>query len=294
MNFINSDAELRLYIPNAFSTIEGEPTLFDKLLPWIRQAGELITGRLTGEAVSRALLAESQHRHEVAVAARLTAHLALCEAIPALDLVLTDRGFGVVSTDTVAPASADRVARLIRSHREAADRTATTLLTMLEASDSLRSLWLDSEAGEYWTTTLVSTPLAARELLLPEETPPVQLLDWHAALRKETDPLESVMADRWFGEELMDAIRGRRDPEGFGRFSPMRRRIHRRMLSILGALRAGKRDRAVMMADALVETIRQAPPALFPEWRRSPAALLFDPTDDMIFKNQKNDGGYWL
>lgn len=294
MHFINSDTELRLYIPNAFSTLEGEPTLFDKLLPWIRQAEEQITQRLTGPAAARALLAGSQHRHEVAAAARLTAHLALCEAIPALDLVLTDRGFGVVSTDTVAPASADRVNRLIRSHQEAADCGATTLLMMIEDSDELRPLWLDSDAGIYWTSTLISTPLAARELLLPGESPSGTLLDWHATLRKETDPLESLMADRWFGEELMDAVRGRRDPEGFARRGELRRRMHYRMLSILSSLRAGKREQAVKAADSMVETIRQAPATLFPEWRRSPTSLLFDPTDDMIFKNKKNDGGYWL
>lgn len=64
----------------------------------------------------------------------MVCHLAFWDAIPQLDLVLTPTGFGVVSNDNVAPASADRVAALRKQLRRLG------LAHVEEAVDILREL----------------------------------------------------------------------------------------------------------------------------------------------------------
>ena len=38
MKIITSDEQLRMLIPNVLTTVEGEPTLFDKLAPFLESA----------------------------------------------------------------------------------------------------------------------------------------------------------------------------------------------------------------------------------------------------------------
>ena len=56
-------------------------------------------------------------------------------AIPHLDLVLTDNGFGVVSNQNVAPASAERVNRLIQQVQQSLDDTIDELLDSVKDED---------------------------------------------------------------------------------------------------------------------------------------------------------------
>ena len=58
----------------------------------------------------------------------LVANRALVQALPALDLILTPNGFGVVNNANVVPASRDRVDRLLASLLAARDRALDFLL----------------------------------------------------------------------------------------------------------------------------------------------------------------------
>jgi hypothetical protein len=63
------------------------------------------------------------------------ANFALFEAIPFLDIVLTSTGFGIVSNDNIAPASADRVKALAARAMEAANDGMDALLQFIETSE---------------------------------------------------------------------------------------------------------------------------------------------------------------
>lgn len=73
---------------------------------------------------------------------RLATRVAVLEAynlaIPHLDLVLTENGFGVVSNQNVAPASRDRVLRLAQQVRDSRDDAVDDLLDRLRGKEQWR------------------------------------------------------------------------------------------------------------------------------------------------------------
>lgn len=73
---------------------------------------------------------------------RLATRVAVLEAynlaIPHLDLVLTENGFGVVSNQNVAPASRDRVLRLAQQVRDSRDDAVDDLLDRLRGEEQWR------------------------------------------------------------------------------------------------------------------------------------------------------------
>lgn len=75
---------------------------------------------------------------------------AYAEAIPSLDLVLTPTGFGVVSNQNVAPASADRVERLLARVRHERDDALDALIRELRC----QSLWHDTPQARSFFTSL--------------------------------------------------------------------------------------------------------------------------------------------
>lgn len=87
-------------------------------------------------------------------------------AIPQLDLVLTPNGFGVVSNQNVAPASADRVAAL----RKAVHIAECAYLD--EIIDALRPLvdWSDSTHGRYFFNNLFWRGEHVRRFGVPNAT----------------------------------------------------------------------------------------------------------------------------
>ncbi len=73
---------------------------------------------------------------------RLATRVAVLEAynlaIPHLDLVLTENGFGVVSNQNVAPASRDRVLRLAQQVRDSRDDAVDDLIDALRGKEQWR------------------------------------------------------------------------------------------------------------------------------------------------------------
>lgn len=101
---------------------------------------------------------------------------AFLDAVPQLDLVLTSTGFGVVSNDNVAPASADRVRSLKESLalRQGAlfDQIVTVLQGMEEWNNSCSAVWfcavLFLTCHEIASMTGKPATLTERDLALPE------------------------------------------------------------------------------------------------------------------------------
>lgn len=122
---IDSDNKLRAVITNLQRASQSETPWVERLKPYLEDAEEDISMFI---APMSFILKNPDYE---ALAVKFVAFSAWADAIPALDLVATPSGFGVVSTNTVAPASKDRVQRAQRSARLKADKAAFKLLDLL-------------------------------------------------------------------------------------------------------------------------------------------------------------------
>ena len=107
---INNDNDLRKYIPNALVTVTGEQSLFDKIRVELEISDSWFERTFGMEAYPDTVTEQMND-----MACKIVASDAFLRAIPSLDLVLTPNGFGVVSNSTIAPASKERVERLVES-----------------------------------------------------------------------------------------------------------------------------------------------------------------------------------
>ena len=147
---ITSDEQLRRYLPNAFATAQGEPPFFDKVLPWLETAERWLFQQFIGDTFEPFLLAMGENEPVRLTATCVVAHEAMLRAVPSLDLVLTPNGFGIVSNQNVAPASRERVSRLIASLETSRDNAIEQLITYLFRETE----WYDSPTRHWFTATL--------------------------------------------------------------------------------------------------------------------------------------------
>lgn len=113
------DISREFFNKNCPAAIEPSGRIFDAVSSFFPEAERLVAGVIDDAMIDS--IAEEHDPNGIADCLRRFICLqALCIAVPHLDLVLTPTGFGVVSTDTVAPASAERV----RSLRTALERDA--------------------------------------------------------------------------------------------------------------------------------------------------------------------------
>ena len=115
MMLINNDEQLRQFLPNVLATCDGEVSLFDKLQFHLNNAEQWLAENVTGrDFISTVSSAQADDATRALLCQTIAAH-AFHVALPSLDLVLTPTGFGIVSNGNIAPASAERVARLSES-----------------------------------------------------------------------------------------------------------------------------------------------------------------------------------
>lgn len=179
---------LHRYIPNVLAVTDGEPTLFEKLRPFIEESKLRLESRYVGEEDFL-----SPGDNEIAV--RLVVLDALANAIPSIDLVVTPTGFGVVNTNNLAPASKDRVERLINSLR----KSFTSGLALLLRACRQYQAWRESTAGAMFCATIVS----------PFDDIGVDGCDYAAVCRilSEARSAEFRLADKYLGHALMNELR---------------------------------------------------------------------------------------
>jgi hypothetical protein len=141
---INNAETLRTYFPNSVLEIDDEISFFTKVEPYLQATERWLRNFVLGDA-------EDYNSIVTSLSCRVVVDFALSEAIPTLDLVLTPNGFGVVSTDAMAPASKERVERLISSLSSSAENNLIVLVDELLKVDS----WLSTAQGQYFTSTFL-------------------------------------------------------------------------------------------------------------------------------------------
>ena len=273
---IQNDTELRKYLLNALSTVEGETPLYDKISPYLAKAHAWLAKHFTGTDILTAIEASAPADPLRELCAHIVAVDAFRRAIPSLDLILTPNGFGIVSNQNIVPASADRVKRLIDSLLSNRDDLASDLLLTL----ARRSDWLETEQASYFGASLWPCldlgPLAG-----------YNSDKWarYQSLRLEVLTIEQELAENFISEELMARLR----------HNMLTQQVTAEERTIIDSVRqttlemlAGKPLDYKRMFST-VQRIRTRP-ATFPEWQDSYTAMLFCRPS---FEIHKDSGGYW-
>lgn len=177
---------IRRCIPNVMFEVDGETPLAEKLEPWIRSAKHWLESEYLGPDD---FLSEEDNARAVYVVVLK----AFADAVPSLDLVVTPTGFGVVNTETIAPASKERIARLVESLRSRIDDELDLLLEFCHQYPE----WRASGRGKYFCATFLSAVRDCRKMHF----------DSYDEMRSEAMHVESLMEERYFGHNLTTRLR---------------------------------------------------------------------------------------
>lgn len=273
---ITSAEILRRYMPNLTIEAIGEPSFFDKMQPYILAAETWLAQELVSPECIASIPEASPEIKEAAEA--VAAYQALSMALPSLDVVLTPNGFGVVSNQNVAPASKERMERLVDSLVANRDRSIATLAKLLP---SLKG-WFDTRQAWFFNSRLYWWPDLA------ERVNGKLSWDGFVNLRPLLSRVETAVERRWIGAEYMEKLRDM----AIGKESPTEadKRILRRLYPIIidAVMNSGELD-ALSMND-VVDIIRNSPED-YPLWHESPIADYYDYKG---FENKKDNHGYWF
>lgn len=179
-NMIFTKEKLETYVP-AFKDAMGD-NVFVKMLPFIQEAEQELNvdmgdwkdfgngsanhgGDAAGDAdTGEGTAGSANHggagptREDVVAAGeRFVYTRGAYKAVPSMDLVLTPTGFGIVNSQSLVPASKERVSALMESLRRQSSDARDRLLMML-----LKTEWRMSTAAHRATETLLFCPSLMR------------------------------------------------------------------------------------------------------------------------------------
>lgn len=276
-------------LPNILPAVEGEKSVYEKLQPYVAEAERWVKNTFTGEELWQILEQRSDSDNTKQILQKVIINDAFARAIPNLDLILTPNGFGIVSNTNIAPASKDRVERLIDSILDNRDDNISLLLVELPKIEG----WISTSQGEYFTATLFPTISITRTLPKPDNYR--TRWDYYQFLHEKLVVIEKEIADKYVSPELISAMRTEQfRTEQFSQAAANLRKniIHSLKALELLLLRNPEEYRKICHNELtmIVDIIRKYPDD-FPEWHSSPTAQLYNPP---IFENKKNATGYWF
>lgn len=261
---------LRRYIPNVVAEVDGEAPLFDKLAPFIDSA----KARLEADYLGPDDFLREQHNE---LALKVLVASAFAEAVPSLDLILTPSGFGVVSTEAVAPASKERVERLISSLRDYADANLALLVDICRTYPE----WRDSERGRWFGASLFPSLEDYNRLFRKSFTS-------YAEMREAVIKVESRLAERYLGRTLLAELRYQALLGKYESYSPVA--VARTAVwSVLHAREKAADPNLLWHAAARVIEAVKYDCDLYELWHEEMGALFESPG----FKNNINGGFYF-
>lgn len=264
MKYITNNEILTAYIPNVVTAVEGEKDLFTKITPHLTMA----EAWLEANVVKYDDIAENESAKTYAKI--IVSNDAFRRAIPSLDIILTENGFGIVSNNTVAPASRDRINALLDGLQTMVDNDIEALDTIL-AGDVLRGTIFkgyEAQRMQDVTKNFFAKYRTDRPQIIAEEEQLAQRVlsfDVLTALRSyayaaDYDHTLSVLSFN-VKQFVIKTITGK--------MTPIEEKEETRRM---------------------VDWIRKHP-SDFPNWENSEAAKYWK---DYTFKNDKNSGGFWL
>ena len=115
MRLITTNEQLLALLPNIMTVVKGERPVIDKIVPFIDASEKWLIENIVSETVFNSISDRPDPSTAKVTMARIVAFDAFRNAVPHLDLILTPNGIGIVNNSNIAPASKERVERLIAS-----------------------------------------------------------------------------------------------------------------------------------------------------------------------------------
>ena len=279
---ITNDEQLRRYLPNAFATARGETPFFDRVLPWLETAERWLFSQFVGDGYADTFLTLDPDEPVRVTAACVVVHEAMMRAVPSLDLVLTPNGFGIVSNQNVAPASRDRVARLIASLEASRDDCIEQLVAYLFRITE----WYGTTIRHWFTATLFPFIDLANLCGFTDHR-------WanYLGLRSKAIDVEQRLAEEYISPEQLAVFRS----EVMTMLSDLtvatshHFRIIEQLRHAVVAVLQGNQVPVQSLRD-IVDFMRKNETS-FPHFRNSATYKLFKPP---VFENKKQANGYWF
>lgn len=185
------NARIRELIPNIIHEVEGETPLYDKLRPWLESARLWLEKNIIGT--------DYQPEGELlSMAERIIVNRSFADAVPSLDVTLSPAGFAVINTDGRAPASKERIERLIASLRESVDTDLEAyILLLLKNAD-----WRSTTMGDYWLGTFMHGLDEAQARKKDRD-----LLTTYRLLRESALRFQDALVGNYIGKNVIFKVR---------------------------------------------------------------------------------------
>ncbi len=268
-----TDELLNSVLPNSIITVDEEIPLSERIKPYVNDSIRWIEALVVGDVQLPPELEE--------IATRAVILRAVIHAVPALDLVVTPTGFGVVSSSNLVPASKERIERLISS----LSASLRDIVLLLQEKCVYCEDWRNSARGRWYCSTFL--PFLADVSPTKDDIHEV-----YKIARGLAEKIESMLAEKYIGFELMNSLRSCFCDGTYDMSVP-----------VISALRTGIRryvslhikkdpyrcpdDHEVWhLAESILIHIKQDP-VFFSVWKRSMR------TDVEPFKNTRK-GGYFF
>ena len=284
MKLITTNEQLTALLPNIAVTVQGEVPLFDKLSPFLAATEKWLIEEFTSDRTFNTICGYVDDNPTKVLATQIVAYEAFRRALPHLDVILTPNGFGIVSNQNIAPASRDRVDRLIGSIEMQRDDA----IILLQKALFKRTDWQRSEVFGYWAQTLLPNISVCHQLQICEHR-----FVAYRALVPRIIQIEDELANSFISPELLTHLHTYQFGIGYAELSPAEQSGRAYVLTHLTAEIVsqlnGNPIRHRYMSD-LVNVIRSQTD-IFPQWHSSDTAKLFEPP---IFENKKEAQGYFF
>lgn len=190
MNLNIDNAAIRRLIPGIIHEVEGETSLYEKILPWIESARTWMEQNILGTYEPEAGLLQ--------LTEKIIVNKAFADAVPSLDLTLSPAGFAVISTEGRAPASKERIERLIASLNSAVDSNLTVLSCELPGQEQ----WRLTVPGQWFLATFI--PDFA---VVPYFRSEKDLMSTYRSMRDIALRFEQELAERFLGRQFLRTMR---------------------------------------------------------------------------------------
>ena len=280
---ISDNDTLKRYVPNTLKEVAGETLLFDKIRYHLMQAEQWLTDTFVSSETMARIRTYSDNTPLLHHCRIITASEAMLHAIPQLDLILTPNGFGIVSNQNIAPASKERIERLLLSLEKLRDDTLQIILTLLPDAHH----WTASSQYEHFAATMFPNLDTIHQLGFTDH-----IWQHYQEVHTQLLTIEQRLETEYFSKELMDTLRTANILSSWDSlaFPDHYRRLFQRIFAIeFSILRTG--EYPIPSIIDTVNFIRTSPSNIFQEWRSSDTATLFESHG---YKNKKECGGYFF
>ena len=257
----------------------------EKMAPFLSATEKWVCDVFTGETVFDTICSLAEEDSLRATTTQVVVYEAFRRALPHLDVILTPNGFGIVSNTNIAPASKERINRLLDTLLDNRDAALLQFIPLLYSA----SQWNRSEQCKFFAATMFPN----MEVTLRFPKPSESRWKLYLALREKAIVIEQFFAAQYLSAELMDVLRSEVQS---GQYRSM---LHQKICRILQAVEIrclNSTDPTAWMHfehGALFDIVNtiQSNPEEFPEWHSSATAELYEPP---IFENKKESKGFWF